>query len=291
MSMASPIQIVNNLLNVVQFISFYTDVTPLGFNLYGIRVSTQMSPRWGSIYMVYAFLHRCHPAGVQFIWYTRFYTDVTPLGFNRFYTDVTPLGFNLPSGKSAMPVKISASVIVVTNKLLVGWASNQVKTVCCGLSRMSSEITLVSRTIMVGILIKTRGFSHGSPWRYLKFYSAERFEDLVNRRSKTSRWNILIRQVVSRVLILKIREIVNSCSEFFSRELTINVTACCCKSTFRIMNLLKFPFKIFSQDYLVFGSDLGFRSHKLRFSRTIASTARSYSGKTFTHIKSICKTK
>ena len=47
-------------------------------------VSTQMSPRWGSIYMVYAFLHRCHPAGVQFIWYTRFYTDVTPLGFNLY---------------------------------------------------------------------------------------------------------------------------------------------------------------------------------------------------------------
>ena len=40
-----------------------------------------------------------------------------------------------------------------------------------------------------------------------------------------------------------------------------------------------------SQDYLVFGSDLGFRSQMLRFSRNIASTARSYSGKTFTHIK------
>ena len=39
------------------------------------------------------------------------------------------------------------------------------------------------------------------------------------------------------------------------------------------------------QDYLVFGSDLGFRSQMLRFSRNIASTARSYSGKTFTHIK------
>ena len=40
-----------------------------------------------------------------------------------------------------------------------------------------------------------------------------------------------------------------------------------------------------NQDYLVFGSDLGFRSQMLRFSRNIASTARSYSGKTFTHIK------
>ena len=40
-----------------------------------------------------------------------------------------------------------------------------------------------------------------------------------------------------------------------------------------------------AQDYLVFGSDLGFRSQMLRFSRNIASTARSYSGKTFTHIK------
>ena len=39
------------------------------------------------------------------------------------------------------------------------------------------------------------------------------------------------------------------------------------------------------QDYLVFGSDLGFSSHMLRFSRNIASTARFYSGKTFTHIK------
>ena len=159
----------------VQFIwytRFYTDVTPLGFNLYGIRVSTQMSPRWGSIYMVYAFLHRCHPAGVQFIWYT------------RFYTDVTPLGFNLPSGKSAMPVKISASVTVVTNKLLVGWVSNQVRTACCGLSRMSSEMTLVSRTIMISILVKTRWFSHRFPWRYLQLYSAERFEYLVNRCSE-----------------------------------------------------------------------------------------------------------
>ena len=45
------------------------------------------------------------------------------------------------------------------------------------------------------------------------------------------------------------------------------------------------------QDSLVFGSDLGFRSQMLRFSRNIASTARSYSGKTFTHIKEICKTK
>ena len=42
---------------------------------------------------------------------------------------------------------------------------------------------------------------------------------------------------------------------------------------------------IFIQDYLVFGSDLGFRSQMFRFSRNIASTARSYSGKTFTHIK------
>ena len=40
-----------------------------------------------------------------------------------------------------------------------------------------------------------------------------------------------------------------------------------------------------AQDYLVFGSDLGFRSQMLRFSRNIASTARSYSGKMFTHIK------
>ena len=39
------------------------------------------------------------------------------------------------------------------------------------------------------------------------------------------------------------------------------------------------------QGYLVFGSDLGFRSQMLRFSRNIASTARSYSGKMFTHIK------
>ena len=50
-------------------------------------------------------------------------------------------------------------------------------------------------------------------------------------------------------------------------------------------------FYCFNQGYLVFGSDLGFRSQMLRFSRNIASTARSYSGKTFTHIKSICKTK
>ena len=152
-------------------------------------VSTQMSPRWGSIYMVYAFLHRCHPAGVQFIWYTRFYTDVTPLGFNlhgiRVSTQMSPpLGFNLPSGKSAMPVKISASVTVVTNKLLVGWVSNQVRTACCGLSRMSSEMTLVSRTIMISILVKTRWFSHRFPWRYLQLYSAERFEYLVNRCSE-----------------------------------------------------------------------------------------------------------
>ena len=40
-----------------------------------------------------------------------------------------------------------------------------------------------------------------------------------------------------------------------------------------------------TQGYLVFGSDLGFRSQMLRFSRNIASTARSYSGKMFTHIK------
>ena len=45
------------------------------------------------------------------------------------------------------------------------------------------------------------------------------------------------------------------------------------------------------QDDLVFGSDLGFGSHKLTFFGNIASTARSYSRKTFTYIKEICKTK
>ena len=43
------------------------------------------------------------------------------------------------------------------------------------------------------------------------------------------------------------------------------------------------------QGYLVFGSDLDFRSQMLRFSRNIASTALNvpiaYSGKMFTHIK------
>ena len=46
-----------------------------------------------------------------------------------------------------------------------------------------------------------------------------------------------------------------------------------------------------NQSDLVFGSGLCFHSQMFTFLRNIASTARSYSGKIFTYIKQICKTK
>ena len=67
-----------------------------------------------------------------------------------------------PLGSRAMPVQISASVTDVMNREPRGWLSVQARTAGLGLSRISSEMTLVSRTY-IAVLHSSAGRSRIGP--------------------------------------------------------------------------------------------------------------------------------
>ena len=71
-----------------------------------------------------------------------------------------------------------------TETLLSLCRFSQARTSGCGLSRMNSETTLVSRTIITVGSIEPGRFPHRFPWRNIQFDAAERLEQLVEGRAE-----------------------------------------------------------------------------------------------------------
>ena len=91
-----------------------------------------------------------------------------------------------------MPLRTSASVTAVTNSVFANCWSSQARTSGRGWSRMNSETTLVSRTIITVGSIEPGRFPHRFPWRDIQFYAAERLEQFVEGRAEVPYGGLLL---------------------------------------------------------------------------------------------------
>lgn len=68
------------------------------------------------------------------------------------------------------------------------------RSTCAERSRMSSEMTLVSRTIILRSSVEARRFAYRLSWRDIEGYAPERLEEFVNDGSEILGWSGLLAQ-------------------------------------------------------------------------------------------------